>query len=254
MSFLGKSAGFSATLNLSTLDGEEGFVINGIDSADYSGGSVSSAGDVNGDGFDDLVIGAFKADQAGGSDAGESYVIFGSINGPGNVITTSAGTGTAIAESFVGSAGDDTFSAVAADDSVSSGAGDDSIGVTGNDFFTIDGGSGEDTLSLDVDLDLTAVGSNNKVSGIEKIDLGDGNGSQTLTLDLDDVFDLTDARDISDETTALRILGDSNDSVDLTDFSDAGSEHTIDTIVFDLYSHDTVANADILVEQAVSVV
>ncbi len=42
-----------------------------------SGGSVSSAGDVNGDGFDDLVIGASRADQNGQERAGESYVVFG---------------------------------------------------------------------------------------------------------------------------------------------------------------------------------
>ena len=35
-----------------------GFVLNGIDSGDFSGVSVSGAGDVNGDGFDDLIIGA----------------------------------------------------------------------------------------------------------------------------------------------------------------------------------------------------
>ncbi len=36
-----------------------------------SGGSVSTAGDVNGDGFDDLLIGA----------GGESYVVFGKQEG-----------------------------------------------------------------------------------------------------------------------------------------------------------------------------
>ena len=42
-----------------------GFVLNGIDSYDQSGSSVSSAGDVNGDGFDDLIIGATGADPNG---------------------------------------------------------------------------------------------------------------------------------------------------------------------------------------------
>jgi hypothetical protein len=36
-----------------------GFVINGESENDYSGRSVSSAGDVNGDGLDDLIVGAY---------------------------------------------------------------------------------------------------------------------------------------------------------------------------------------------------
>ena len=38
--------------------------------------SVSSAGDVNGDGFDDLIVGAPNGDD-GGTNAGEAYVVFG---------------------------------------------------------------------------------------------------------------------------------------------------------------------------------
>jgi hypothetical protein len=36
----------------------DGFVINGESAYDYSGHSVSNAGDVNGDGLDDLIVGA----------------------------------------------------------------------------------------------------------------------------------------------------------------------------------------------------
>ena len=57
-------AGAPNPLELSALDGSNGFVINGIDSDDFSGYSVSSAGDVNGDGFDDLIIGGLGADRA----------------------------------------------------------------------------------------------------------------------------------------------------------------------------------------------
>ncbi|MHC5768809.1 MAG: beta strand repeat-containing protein [Nostoc sp.] len=73
----GRSSGFGDGFNLSSLDGSEGFVIKGIDERDFSGSSVSSAGDVNGDGFDDLIIGASSADPNGKRNAGESYIVFG---------------------------------------------------------------------------------------------------------------------------------------------------------------------------------
>jgi hypothetical protein len=41
---------------------------------------VSGAGDVNGDGLDDVLIGAFGADP-NGSHSGQSYVVFGSSTG-----------------------------------------------------------------------------------------------------------------------------------------------------------------------------
>ena len=54
----GKASGFDATMDLSALDGSNGFRIDGVHRADYSGVSVSSAGDFNGDGYDDVIIGA----------------------------------------------------------------------------------------------------------------------------------------------------------------------------------------------------
>ena len=77
----GSDAGFASPFNLSTLNGANGFVINGIDDSDFSGRSVSSAGDINGDGFDDILIGASLADPNGNSSSGETYVVFGS-DGP----------------------------------------------------------------------------------------------------------------------------------------------------------------------------
>jgi hypothetical protein len=51
----------------------------GVDPGDYLGGALASAGDANGDGLDDILIGARQADGAGNAslDAGEAHLFFG---------------------------------------------------------------------------------------------------------------------------------------------------------------------------------
>ena len=71
---------FPTNFELSSLSngtGEAGLVINGELANDFSGRSVSQAGDINGDGFNDFIIGAPGADPNGQSTAGASYVVFG---------------------------------------------------------------------------------------------------------------------------------------------------------------------------------
>jgi hypothetical protein len=80
----GTSEPFSPELELADLDGSDGFAINGIRPGDFAGQSVSAAGDVNGDGVDDIVIGA----------SGEAYVVFGSASGLSPVLELSALDGT----------------------------------------------------------------------------------------------------------------------------------------------------------------
>ena len=76
----GSSAGFPASINVSALNGTQGFRIDGIQTVDYAGSGVTSAGDLNGDGYADLLI---SAPGHGTEDAdysnflGEAYVVFG---------------------------------------------------------------------------------------------------------------------------------------------------------------------------------
>ena len=73
-----------STFELSSLNGTTGFRINGISFADYSGGPVSDAGDVNGDGLNDILIGAWHASPHGGA-SGQSYVVYGATGVPSTV-------------------------------------------------------------------------------------------------------------------------------------------------------------------------
>ncbi len=59
--------------------------LEGVSSQDYFGGSVAGAGDVNGDGFADLVVGAFEADPGGRNNAGTVSVYLGSSAGIGAI-------------------------------------------------------------------------------------------------------------------------------------------------------------------------
>lgn len=73
---LGKSSGWAENTSLANADAS--FI--GEKQGDYSGIHVDMAGDVNGDGYDDILIGAQWNDE-NGANSGQSYLIMGKMSG-----------------------------------------------------------------------------------------------------------------------------------------------------------------------------
>ncbi|MBF0612438.1 MAG: FG-GAP repeat protein, partial [Magnetococcales bacterium] len=72
----GKGSGFSPSLDMASLNGENGFAISRQSNSIWPARPVSSAGDFNGDGFADLIIGDNTWDNFN-TYSGSSYILFG---------------------------------------------------------------------------------------------------------------------------------------------------------------------------------
>lgn len=208
----GFPVGGRQVLDLSSVSAKIGFAITGYFAGGEVGSSVSAAGDVNKDGFDDLIVGAPKNDE-GGTDSGAAYIIFGGAY-TGN--TPIVRTGTTAAEMLIGGLGADKLTGGGGADVMIGGAGNDTIGVTGTAFRKIDGGNGYDTLRMDGASDVFNFANirNTAIESIEAIDMG-VTGSQQLKLSKLDIFHLSD--DTTSGITKLTVLGGASDTVSTSD-------------------------------------
>jgi len=148
---LGKETGWAMDTNLSAADASFIGERNGA----LSGWSVASAGDVNGDGYDDFLVGAY-GDEEGETDAGQTYLILGKETGW--AMDTNLSDANA---SFIGEHADDWSgnSVASAGDVNGDGYDDFLIGAFGDDDAEVDAGQtyfilGEASADWGNDFDL----------------------------------------------------------------------------------------------------
>ena len=234
----GKASGWAANIDLTSLDGNDGFQLSAITASDEFGRSVSSAGDVNGDGFDDLIVSAWEATVGGDSKAGESYTLFGNNEfGFVDQVGTSgadtlygldaddiivAGLGN---DSIIGNDGDDVLKGANGDDTLLGGAGDDRL-FAGKGDDSLDGGADDDMLYGDDGDDVLggAAGDDSIEGGNGDDTLTGGTGADTMVGGLgNDVFDYNVVGETSSTNLDVLTLNWDMDQIDISGIgADAG--------------------------------
>ena len=176
----------------------------------------SDAGDVNNDGFDDLIAANRDA-------AGVSYIVYG---GPSNYDFLSVNLDNLMGETdnvdpnvngLVGGHENDILTWEGGGAVLIGGAGNDVLAISDTNFIRIDGGHGQDTLSLESEITLDFSSDQlkiNAIKNIERIDINDTGSS--LILRPRDVLNLSttsNTLEVVGSNGLLTLYNDSSDSV-----------------------------------------
>ncbi|PUE44389.1 hypothetical protein B9Z47_18210 [Limnohabitans sp. 2KL-1] len=182
---------------------------NGFKLVGGVGLSVASAGDINGDGLNDLLV----SSTLGGSKYSYNVVLGGTqwvtaaLNGTGDF------AGTAGDEALIGSTGNDVMTGGGGVDRFFAGRGDDTIVLTASDIAnlqnnstgqtvktTLSGGTGFDTLRLTggTSLDLLKISNaaamgideTSRIEGMERIDMATDTAANMLKISNKDINDM----------------------------------------------------------------
>ncbi len=216
----GKLADEVVEVALDAIDIASGFTIKRSDYGNLVGWSVDSAGDMNGDGFDDVIIGG---PRVGPNQTGASYVIYG---GPTDYDALDKKLTRKDEKSLVGSHGEDKLTWEGKGAVLIGGAGDDELIIDNKNFVRIDGGNGVDTLTLAsasaINLNFTAEKAErgwhkNAITGIEVIDMTQDTSANTLTLSAIDVLNL------SNTSYTLKVHTGDFDTLELVNIADVTS-------------------------------
>jgi hypothetical protein len=251
-----------ATVSLVGLQSDEGLFISGSGVGDASQ-SVSGVGDINGDGFDDILIGTPELD-INNAEVGSAYVMFGQAfnQAASNTLGTFSAdnySGTNENDLLIGGQGDDTLEGKRGVDTILGGSGDDIIiintmqvttdngdGTTTIETSYIAGGGGSDTIKIsdvarDVTIDLPKI-SNLNLTGIEAIDLNENDNSL--------IIDALELINLSDSSNTLLVNGNASNSVFAGDgWTVAATDVAVDGLEYTQY---TQGEAEMLVQEGVS--
>jgi hypothetical protein len=200
-------------------DGEISLTLQDLDRSQavaYSSGdgSVSAGGDLNGDGYDDLIC----------EGTGSRIIIYGHATSSTVSVTR---TGTSAADILIGKAGADILDGNGGADIFRGGRGNDTIRIGDATIEKINAGRGAgDTVEFDgsgITLDARDFGSG-QLLGIETFDLT-GSGDNTLILTAFDVFHLSPnsngAFTAAESGNSLVVRGDDGDTLRLIDHPEA---------------------------------